>query len=41
MRVLEKAIKYSDQVKIKWWYLTLLILGTMVAIVCIVDAIVL
>ncbi|MGA2671193.1 MAG: hypothetical protein ABSF21_07275 [Dehalococcoidia bacterium] len=32
MSVLDKSIQYSDQVKTKWWYWPLLILGSVMVV---------
>jgi hypothetical protein len=40
MSVQDKSIQYSDKVKIKWWYWSLLILGSVVLVGGIVGVIV-
>jgi hypothetical protein len=41
MSILNKSIEYSPRMKIKWWYLPLLILGAVMVIGGIIVAIVL
>ncbi len=41
MSILNKSIEYSAQVKMKWWYWPLLILGSVIVVGGVVGAIVL
>jgi hypothetical protein len=41
MSVQDKSIEYADQLKLKWWFWPLLILGSVMVIVGIISVIVL